>query len=186
MILDSLRNWAFYCGADSRLKRALEYLAAADLNTLEPGRYEIEGAEIFMKVTEGELKREEEASLEVHDKYIDVQVLIAGEVETMGWRERRECRVPRGPFDAGYYTNGVRYAFAFRCGRRHSVFCRPAAAFRRDQAWTVRRFRSRGRPCSDDRSGTDQKGGRKGDEIGACAACRRTRKEIETKQGRCQ
>ena len=90
MILDSLRNWAFYCGADSRLKRALEYLAAADLNTLEPGRYEIEGAEIFMKVTEGELKREEEASLEVHDKYIDVQVLIAGEVETMGWRERRE------------------------------------------------------------------------------------------------
>lgn len=52
-----------------------------------------------MKVTEGELKREEEASLEVHDKYIDVQVLIAGEVETMGWRERRECRVP-GPFDA--------------------------------------------------------------------------------------
>jgi biofilm protein TabA len=89
-----------YCGADSRLKRALEYLAAADLNTLEPGRYEIEGAEIFMKVTEGELKREEEASLEVHDKYIDVQVLIAGEVETMGWRERRECRVPRGPFDA--------------------------------------------------------------------------------------
>ena len=94
MILDSLRNWAFYCGADSRLKRALEYLAAADLNTLEPGRYEIEGAEIFMKVTEGELKREEEASLEVHDKYIDVQVLIAGEVETMGWRERRECRVP--------------------------------------------------------------------------------------------
>ena len=100
MILDSLRNWAFYCGADSRLKRALEYLAAADLNTLEPGRYEIEGAEIFMKVTEGELKREAEASLEVHDKYIDVQVLIAGEVETMGWRERRECRVPRGPFDA--------------------------------------------------------------------------------------
>ena len=98
MILDSLRNWAFYCGADSRLKRALEYLAAADLNTLEPGRYEIEGAEIFMKVTEGELKREEEASLEVHDKYIDVQVLIAGEVETMGWRERRECRVPRGLF----------------------------------------------------------------------------------------
>ena len=92
MILDSLRNWAFYCGADSRLKRALEYLAAADLNTLEPGRYEIEGAEIFMKVTEGELKREEEASLEVHDKYIDVQVLIAGEVETMGWRERRGGR----------------------------------------------------------------------------------------------
>ena len=126
MILDSLRNWAFYCGADSRLKRALEYLAAADLNTLEPGRYEIEGAEIFMKVTEGERKREEEASLEVHDKYIGVQVLIAGEVETMGWRERR--------------------------------------------------FRSRGRPCSDDRSGTDQKGGRKGDEIGACAAVARLRK----------
>ena len=32
----------------------------------------------------------------MHDKYIDVQVLIAGEVETMGWQERRECRVPRG------------------------------------------------------------------------------------------
>ena len=96
MILDSLRNWAFYCGADSRLKRALEYLAAADLNTLEPGRYEIEGAEIFMKVTEGELKREEEASLEVHDKYIDVQVLIAGEVETMGWGSVGSAVFPGG------------------------------------------------------------------------------------------
>ena len=168
MILDSLRNWAFYCGADSRLKRALEYLAAADLNTLEPGRYEIEGAEIFMKVTEGELKREEEASLEVHDKYIDVQVLIAGEVETMGWRERRECRVPRGPFDA---EEDIRF-FADR--PQLFVGIRPG------------QFVVFGPEDSDDRSGTDQKGGRKGDEIGACAACRRTRKEIETKQGRCQ
>lgn len=66
-----------------------------------------------MKVTEGELKREEEASLEVHDKYIDVQVLIAGEVETMGWRERRECRVPRG----------------LSMRKKTFVFCRPAAAF---------------------------------------------------------
>ena len=101
MILDSLRNWAFYCGADSRLKRALEYLAAADLNTLEPGRYEIEGAEIFYESDRrGSSNGEEEASLEVHDKYIDVQVLNCRRSRNDGLAGASGVPCPPGPFDA--------------------------------------------------------------------------------------
>ena len=122
-------------------------------------------------MTEGELKREEEASLEVHDKYIDVQVLIAGEVETMGWRERRECRVPRGPFDA---EEDIRF-FADRpqlfVGIRPGQF----VVFGPE----VRHAPMIGR-------GRIKNGGRKGDEIGALCRGRKTQKEIETKQGRCQ
>ena len=99
MILDSLENSASYRGTNARLKQAFEYLVATDLKALEPGRYEIDGEKIFVKVMEGGLKREEDASLEVHDKYIDVQVLVSGDVEKIGWRERRDCCEPRGSFD---------------------------------------------------------------------------------------
>lgn len=100
MILDSLENSATYGGVSLRLKQTFEYLAATDLKALAPGRYEIDGEKIFVKVMEGDLRQEEDALLEVHDKYIDVQVLVSGNVEKIGWRERRECREPRGSFDA--------------------------------------------------------------------------------------
>ena len=99
MILDSLENSATYGGVSLRLKQTFEYLAATDLKALAPGRYEIDGEKIFVKVMEGDLRQEEDALLEVHDKYIDVQVLVSGNVEKIGWRERRECREPRGSFD---------------------------------------------------------------------------------------
>lgn len=99
MILDSLENSALYCGMNARLKQAFEYLAATDLKGLAPGRYEIDGERIFVKVMEGDLRREEDALLEVHDKYIDIQVLVSGSIEKIGWRERRDCREPRGAFD---------------------------------------------------------------------------------------
>lgn len=99
MILDSLKNSALYNGVHPRLMRAFEYLTALDLNALKTGRHEIDGEEIFMNVTESELKRPEEAPLETHDKYIDIQVLVSGDAETMGWSERRDCLVPRGAFD---------------------------------------------------------------------------------------
>ena len=100
MILDSLENSATYGGVSLRLKQTFEYLAATDLKALAPGRYEIDGEKIFVKVMEGDLRQEEDALLEVHDKYIDVQVLVSGNVEKIGWRERRECREPQGSFDA--------------------------------------------------------------------------------------
>lgn len=100
MIFDSLENGACYYSVAPRLRQAFEYVARTDLAALEPGRHAIDGDEIFVNIMECDLKNPEDAPLEVHDKYIDIQILLAGEAETMGWCERRACRQPRGEFDA--------------------------------------------------------------------------------------
>jgi YhcH/YjgK/YiaL family protein len=46
-------------------------------------------------------KKPADAKLEIHDAYIDIQVLIRGEQETFGWSERADLRKPLGEFDAG-------------------------------------------------------------------------------------
>ena len=99
MILDSLKNGFLYYGINPRLQRAFEYLATTDLRALELGRHEIDGDAIFINVMELDLKRPEDAPIEVHNKYIDIQVLVVGTAEEMGWSERRNCSKPCGPFD---------------------------------------------------------------------------------------
>ncbi len=46
-----------------------------------------------------DLKRRPDAKLEVHDAYIDIQVLVAGTEESFGWSERKDLRQPLGTFD---------------------------------------------------------------------------------------
>ena len=101
MIIDSLNNCALYAAVHPRLRKAFDLLAATDFSKLEAGRHLLDGEDIFVNVMEPALKRKEEAPLEVHNAYIDIQVLIRGEQETFGWSERADLRKPLGEFDAG-------------------------------------------------------------------------------------
>jgi YhcH/YjgK/YiaL family protein len=67
---------------------------------MEPGIHEIEGRDIYANVMERELKKKGDAKLEVHDAYIDIQLLVTGEAETFGWSERKDLRQPQGAFNA--------------------------------------------------------------------------------------
>lgn len=100
MIIDSLKNHRTYAGLHPRFAKAFEYLLNADFASLPDGRNEIDGEEIFLMMNRGELKKPQDALLEVHDKYIDIQLVIDG-TETFGWTERSELAAPRGEFDAG-------------------------------------------------------------------------------------
>lgn len=62
------------------------------------GKHVIQGEDLFVMVGTHALKRPEEAALEAHDRYIDVQVVIAG-AESFGWAQRAACTEPRGEFD---------------------------------------------------------------------------------------
>ena len=95
MIFDALSNEACYEALNPRFAKAFAYLKTVDLATIAEGKYEIDGQEVFMSVMERDLKTPEQAALEVHDKYIDIQVVIAG-VESFGWKDRRACASPRG------------------------------------------------------------------------------------------
>lgn len=100
MIFDSLKNSALYYALNPRLERAFAVIAATDWMSLEPGIHEIDGRDIYVNVLELELKKPADAKLEVHNAYLDIQVLIKGEGETFGWSERPDVRKPLGAFDA--------------------------------------------------------------------------------------
>lgn len=99
MILDNLKNAALYYGLSPRMKKAFELMASTDWTTVEPGVHELEGRDIYVNVMERELKTKEAAKLEVHNDYIDIQMLVAGKCESFGWSERCNLKQPQGEFN---------------------------------------------------------------------------------------
>ncbi|HSO78466.1 MAG TPA: YhcH/YjgK/YiaL family protein [Bacteroidales bacterium] len=66
-----------------RWDRAFSFLRDTDLETLEKGRYEIEGSDLFASVDEYVTKDEPDTRLEAHSKFADIQYIISG-AEKMG------------------------------------------------------------------------------------------------------
>ena len=100
MILDSIKNAELYYPLNPRFKAAFDYLAQCNPKTISVGRHDIIEGEVFVNVMEIDLKPRYEALLEVHDKYIDIQVIIGGATkEEFGWSERKDCKKARGEFD---------------------------------------------------------------------------------------
>lgn len=100
MILDSLKNCALYYGVSPRMKQAFDLIASTDWTTVEPGIHELDGKDIYVNVMERELKQKADAKLEVHNEYIDIQVLISGTEESFGWSERKDLVCPQSEFNA--------------------------------------------------------------------------------------
>ncbi len=100
MILDSLKNSALYENVNPRMKKAFELIASTDWTTMETGIHELDGKDIYVNVMERELKQKSDAKLEVHNEYIDIQVLVTGKEEAFGWSERKDLRMPQGEFNA--------------------------------------------------------------------------------------
>ena len=98
MIVDSLNNYKTYLGIHPRFTKAFEYLRNADLVNLPEGRNEIDGDEIFLMMNRSELKKQEDAPIEVHSRYIDIQIVIEG-TETFGWKNRSELTQPQEEFN---------------------------------------------------------------------------------------
>lgn len=98
MIADSLKNSALYYSVNPRLEKAFAYLKTVDLETLAPGKYEIDGKDIYLSVVERDLKSKQEAKLEVHNEYLDVQIVLRGE-EGFGWSERCALKQPKDAFN---------------------------------------------------------------------------------------
>ncbi len=89
MILDTLKNGSKYNAIHPRIKFAFEYLNAADLANLALGKIELEGADLVVNVVDIIGKTVDEARMETHDKFIDIQIPI-GACETMGWKAKEK------------------------------------------------------------------------------------------------
>lgn len=84
MIVDKLKNSGIYYGLSERIATGLKYLQEKDLAALEPGRYEIDGSNIFLLIQDYTSKPLEEGKLEAHRRYIDIQYIIEG-AEKIGY-----------------------------------------------------------------------------------------------------
>lgn len=98
MILDTLQNRELYYFLSPRLRQAFEWLDRTDVASLEVGRHDIDGDDIFVNVSELDLRSRSEAALELHREYIDIQVVFGGE-EEFGWSPKSAVASPRAEFD---------------------------------------------------------------------------------------
>lgn len=77
MILDSLSRAAAYHALGARLSAGLHYLASFDPNT-PPGRYPIDGEDVFALVDGYETGPATAKRFESHLRYLDIQHLASG------------------------------------------------------------------------------------------------------------
>ncbi len=89
MILDNIKNLSLYKGVHPLVQRCVDFLAQTDVNALEPGKYEIEGKDLYFNVLEYDTK--EPKLFEAHDKYADLQYVVVGK-ERMDYAPRAECK----------------------------------------------------------------------------------------------
>lgn len=84
MIIDNLTNLTKYVALNRSFQTVIDYLKANDLKSMEPGRYPIDGDNIFVNIQEGFGKTKDEAKVECHHEMIDIQIPLT-EVETYGY-----------------------------------------------------------------------------------------------------
>lgn len=98
MILDVLENADRYVALNKGFAKAIEFLKRPDLKDLPVERYEIDGDRVYAMVSKGPGRKKEDALLETHEKYIDIQCVLAG-TDTMGWKPASSCKIPSTEYD---------------------------------------------------------------------------------------
>ena len=99
MILDSLKNKAQYAALHPRFQAVFDFIDNNDVASLPCGRHDIDGDNIFVMVQELDLREVSAARLELHRKYIDIQLLLSGPNEIFGWSEKKDCLTAETEFD---------------------------------------------------------------------------------------
>ncbi len=111
MIFDQAKNLDFYrtLGIGDRYAKAIDCLKNTDLESLEPGKYEIDGKDVYASVVEYTTIPWEEAKFEAHENYTDIQYMIKG-TELMSYApiDQLTVKTPYNPDkDVIFYTNDV-------------------------------------------------------------------------------
>lgn len=98
MVVDTLENLEKYASLNPLFAQAIEYLKSTDLNAIEAGnKVELKGKDLVVNFAQTKPKTKEEAKLETHNKFIDIQIPLSG-VEVMGYTPGKDCV----PADAAY------------------------------------------------------------------------------------
>jgi YhcH/YjgK/YiaL family protein len=92
MIFDNIKRAGLYYSLGEKITKALQYLSQTNFANVEPGKYEIDGQEIFAIVQTYNTKPLSVSKWESHKNYIDIQYIVAGQ-EKIGYTESSKAFV---------------------------------------------------------------------------------------------
>lgn len=84
MIIDKIENLKQYVSLNPLFPKVIEFLENTDLNTLENGKHEIEGKDLFVNIMDTVGKSKETATMETHKNMLDIQIPLNTD-ETFGY-----------------------------------------------------------------------------------------------------
>ncbi len=98
MIHDSLKNSSAFEKFHPRFKQAFDFIHNTDFSTLEDGKIELDGTQLYVSIATIKGKEKKDALIETHNKYIDIQLPLVG-VETIGWKAGSELKDVSDPYN---------------------------------------------------------------------------------------
>lgn len=99
MIVDCLENADKYLCLNPYFATAFTMLRRSNIACFSEGRLEIDGDKVYAVIVNEPGRKAEDAFLETHDNYIDIQFVIQG-TDTIGWKARKDLVRPNGDHDA--------------------------------------------------------------------------------------
>lgn len=99
MILDTLDRLDKYGFISPMMDKVLDFFRKTDLSTLTPGRIDLQGDDLFVNVNRQDAQTRQEARIEAHKEYIDIQVPISSD-EEMGFISAPFMPAPSVPYSA--------------------------------------------------------------------------------------
>jgi len=97
MVVDKIENLDKYVSLNPLFAQAVEFLKSHNLSEMELGKTELKGKDLVVNIAQTNPKTKEQAKLETHNKFIDIQIPLSG-VEVMGYTPAVDCK----PADATY------------------------------------------------------------------------------------
>ena len=97
MIIDKVENLKNYVSVNPLFPKVVEFLQQHDLNTMEAGKYEIVGKDLFVNIQMAKGRTPADAVIETHDKMIDIQIPLS-DAETFGYTQRDQ--LPKADYNA--------------------------------------------------------------------------------------
>lgn len=97
MVVDTLENLEKYSSLNPLFAQAVEFIKSHDLQSMEVGKTELQGQDLVVNIAQTTPKTKEQAKLETHNVFIDIQIPLSG-TEVMGYTAGKDCV----PADAVY------------------------------------------------------------------------------------
>ena len=102
MVVDTLENLEKYASLNPLFAQAIEFLKSHDFQTMEIGKTELKGKDLLVNIAQTKPKTKEEAKLETHRDFIDIQIPLSG-TEIMGYTAAKDCIPADAPYNAETY-----------------------------------------------------------------------------------